>query len=84
MCFLMCSSVLIITLKNIYFESQTKKIEKNLDTIIEEKKMDSLKKQNHKFEEGIIGILIIPKLEIKAVIKEGTNKEVLKHAIRTL
>jgi len=80
LCFLICSSVLIITLRRIYFESQSTKFTE----IIEEKKIATKEGQKYEFEEGIIGILIIPKLDIEAVIKEGTSKEILKYSIRTL
>lgn len=72
-----------------YLETENKKKSKQESTIYEENLEKDinciesgeivLSKNNHKE----IGMIIIPSLELKAPIYEGTNKNVLKYTVRT-
>ena len=36
-----------------------------------------------RFQDGSIGLIIIPKIDVNAPIYEGTNSEVLKYTVRS-
>lgn len=88
--FLVFSSILIILIKNNHFENKKEKLISEIQKIEkqeklqekEEKVVDEVKVND--FENDTIGLLIIPSIEVKAIIKEGTSQEVLKYTIRTL
>lgn len=85
--FLLSISSLVILLKDIHFKNK----EKEHISIIENIEVQEKNKQEEgkteeindkRFEDEIIGILVIPSIEVKAVIKEGTSQEILKYTIR--
>ena len=83
LCSLVVISILIVIARKMYIESKSNKIKKEINTIVEEEIKTTKQEETKKFNKGIIGILRIPKLEVEAVIKEGTSKEILKYTIRT-
>lgn len=77
---LFLSSFFIIFFKNKKVlnvqENLISEIEKNIDNSEKEEK-------NEYFDDGTIGIIIIPSLNIEAPIIEGVGAEVLKYAVRS-
>lgn len=69
------------TLKKAFELIVNSKNEENLEEIEQEKNKRKDPKQDIILEDGIIGILIIPKLGVKAPIKDGTSQEVMKTSI---
>ena len=73
-------SFLIIDIKGNYVDSKTREKVDNVVNMLEDIKMD----EELKSAKGInnaIGIIIIPTLDIKAPIYEGTTKDVLKYSV---
>ena len=74
-------SIFIVSTKNIIVEH----FPKELETSIEEKldKNDKKEKSEDKiiFENGEIGFIILPTLDLKAPIKEGTTSDILKYSV---
>lgn len=88
--FLVFSSILIILIKNNHFENKKEKLISEIQKIEKQEKLQEKEERVvdevkvNEFENDTIGLLIIPSIEVKAIIKEGTSQEVLKYTIRTL
>ena len=88
--FLVFSSILIILIKNNHFENKKEKLISEIQKIEKQEKLQEKEERVvdevkvNDFENDTIGLLIIPSIEVKAIIKEGTSQEVLKYTIRTL
>ena len=76
-------SIFIIHTRNVKVEY----LQKEIKTSIEEKLDKNNPKENSEdevmFENGEIGFIIIPILDLKAPIKEGTTSEILKYSVGT-
>ena len=74
-------SIFIVYARNI----KVQYLQKEIKTSIEEKLDKNATKENSEnkgiFEYGEIGFIIIPILDIKAPIREGTTKEILKYSV---
>lgn len=86
--FLCAISVLIIAYKSIYIKNKQKEFTENvieyLENIeVQEKSKGTEKEENIIFQNGEIGMIIIPSLELKAPIYEGTSNNVLRYTVRT-
>ena len=75
----------ILLIKNRYIKNKTEKITQSIVSNLEESKDE--KKENSKnnriFQDGTIGFIIIPSIDVNAPISEGIGKEVLKYTVRT-
>lgn len=80
LCLLALFSATIIVFRNKHFDNREKKIIEEIDFILEQNIEDGRKE---KFQEETIGLILIPSLEVKAMIKEGTDAEILKYDVRT-
>lgn len=75
--------ILIITLKNSYLKYKEKELIERVSTKLEEVSNENINQsQAQEIKIGDeIGIIIIPSIEVKASIVEGTNQEILKYAV---
>lgn len=80
--FLCVFSILIIISKKINFLNKEKERKQIIKNSIENTHIDE-QKEKVTFQDGIIGMILIPSLEIDATIKEGTGGEILKYWVRT-
>lgn len=70
---------LIINSKNLYLKNKEKELLENITNLLDGSTIK--KERNELFENGEIGIIIIPSIGIKAPIYEGTSNEILKYSI---
>lgn len=86
---LIFSSSLVVLLKNNHYENKKEEYTSVIESIEiqdntrQDEKEKTEEVNTKKFENDVIGILIIPSIEVKAAIKEGTSQEVLKYSVRT-
>lgn len=75
-------SLFIINLRNEHYESKGKEL---LDNVLENIESEERNKEEEKiiFQDGSIGMIIIPSIEVRAPIYEGTSKDILKYAVRS-
>lgn len=67
---------------NYKVEKSNNDIVKTYERIIENNKQSSnVKKDDEKLPESIIGVLSIPKIDLKVAVQEGTDMETLKYAV---
>ena len=81
----MIFSLNIILIKNLYFKKKEEKITQNIISNLEEKFDKKEENSNNSiiFQDGTIGIIIIPSINLNAPICEGTGKEILKYTVRS-
>ncbi len=72
-------TVTIIQFRKANFEQKQEKIEINMQEKIERSKKEE--KSSSIFQDGEIGFIIIPSIDIKAPIREGTTPEILKYSV---
>lgn len=73
-------SSLIIFLKIIYFKNKEEKLTENIKNTLEDIENEGNKNETV-FEDGSVGLIVIPSLGIEAPIFEGTDKEILKYCV---
>lgn len=78
--FLCILSILIIISKKVNFLNKEKESKQNIKNSIENVNIDEEKVT---FPNGIIGMILIPNLEVEAPVSEGTGGEILKYWVRT-
>lgn len=72
-------STLIIVIRTKYINYRQLELKQRVIETIEEK--DDKKENAYNFKDGMIGLIIIPRLEIEAPIYEGTTQKVLKYTV---
>lgn len=75
---LLIFSCVIIYIKNIYVQRRQNELEINVEKELQEIKF-STTLQEKTFPNGEIGLIIIPSIDLKAPIKEGTSSDILKY-----
>lgn len=78
MCIFSC---LIINLRKMYFTYKEKEALQNVENILQEEKNEKDQEKQNINKNGEIGLIIIPSLDIKAPIYEGTSSDVLKYSV---
>lgn len=79
--FLCAFSLAVTIFKYANFRNKEQEIIKEIE---EAKEIKENKVQEEKvFKDGILGIIVIPSLNVEAEIKEGTGPEILKYFVRT-
>ena len=74
--------ILVITLKNIHLKSKEEELIRNVNILLEKNGDEEEKQINKEFKKGDdIGLIIIPSIEVKAPIVEGTTSDILKDAV---
>ncbi|MCI8621520.1 MAG: hypothetical protein HFJ50_07455 [Clostridia bacterium] len=83
---LIAVSFLIIAIKEFCFNIKTKMLMESLEGMTKclEENQRNDEEKTPKFQDDVIGMIIIPKIEIEAPIKEGTSTQILKYTVRTL
>lgn len=91
--FLYAISILIVFCRTIYLKNKEKEMTENVIEYLENievqtenedaEKEENAQEENIIFQNGEIGMVIIPSIEVKAPIYEGTSNDVLKYTVRT-
>ncbi len=78
-------SLSLIIFKNTYVKNKENAEIENVTKALEDASKENPEKseENITFQDGSIGLVIIPSLDIKAPIHEGTSQEVLKYSVRS-
>lgn len=74
-------SIFVINIRQIKVKHIQEKIEKNIEENLENNKAEEKTEQEVIFDNGEIGFIIIPIIEVKAPIKEGTTSDILKYSV---
>ncbi len=80
--FLCAFSGVITSFKYASFRSREQEIKQELENVKEN--IDEKVQEEPVFKDGILGMIVIPSLNVEAEIKEGTGPEILKYFVRTL
>lgn len=80
----MIFSLNIVLIKKLDFKKKEEKITQNIISNLEKNVDEEGKNTNNTiiFQDGTIGIIIIPSIDVNAPICEGTGKEILKYYVR--
>ena len=78
-------SLSLIIFKNTYVKNKQNAEISNVTKALEDASKENHEKsvENITFQDGSIGLVIIPSLNIKAPIFEGTSPEVLRYSVRS-
>ncbi len=82
LCMIFSLSIILIT--NLNFKNKEEKITQNIISNLEENLNEKAENINDTiiFQDGTIGIINIPSINLSAPICEGTGKEILKYTVR--
>ena len=80
-------SIFIVVSRQTYFENKENEIIKNVESILEDVKDENSEliqeQENWLIQNEVVGIILIPSIDVKAPIYEGTSLDVLKYTVRT-
>lgn len=79
--FLCAFSGFITAFKYTNFKSREQEIKQELENTKEN--INEKVQEDPVFKDGILGMIVIPSLNVEAEIKEGTGSEILKYFVRT-
>ncbi len=79
--FLCAFSGCITAFKYTNFKSREQEIKQELENTKEN--INEKVQEDPVFKDGILGMIVIPSLNVEAEIKEGTGSEILKYFVRT-
>lgn len=74
-------SIFIVNMRHIKVEHLKQAIKTNIEEKLYENNIKEESKNTVIFENGEIGLIIIPILDLKAPIKEGTTSDILKYSV---
>ena len=76
--------ILLLVTKSIYIENKKQELIENITTMLEQNESQEEEQIDKKQELKIgdeIGLIVIPSIDLKATIVEGTTQEILKYAV---
>lgn len=85
--FVLCAiSFIYVSIRYNYIKAKQENLIENIEKNLENTKQNEIEQKEEKeikyiFNEGEIGIIIIPSIDVKAPICEGTSSNVLKYAV---
>lgn len=79
--FLCVFSAVFIGVRRIYLKTNQSNFENNVEKLLELYEKQENIKEKIIFEDEEVGLIIIPSLDIKAPIKEGTDSNILKYSV---
>ena len=79
--FLCAFSAIFIGIRHIYLKTNQSNLTNNIEKLLELYERQENIEEEIIFENEEIGLIVIPSLDIKAPIKEGTDSNILKYSV---
>ncbi len=79
--FLCAFSITLIVIRHSYLRTNQSNLRNNVEKLLELYEKQEKSEENIIFNDDEIGLIVIPSLDVKAQVKEGTTSNILKYSV---